>query len=231
MGVPQKNYEMVGIFKNRIAEKRDQVKEFNLMDWFKKTMIRTAISVLILIVILGIKSIQVDGFKQMSEQIDYQLKNQITVTEYYQHTINIVQKAMQKGEDLLGFIDFNGSSNNGLLFPLSGTEAELHESEIMQSIKEHRAVVITGIEGEVIVAAEDGVVIETGSNQLVGKFVVIKHKGELLSVYKHLQESQMGVNEIVNKGDVIGVSSEQLRFELWYRNELVDPSDYLGVKN
>lgn len=85
----------------------------------------------------------------------------------------------------------------------------------------------------------DGVVIETGEDQILGKFVEIRHSNDMISMYLSLGEITVKKDDEVKQGQIIGKSgknninpdiSNQLHFELSYKGQYVNPEEYFDKK-
>lgn len=85
----------------------------------------------------------------------------------------------------------------------------------------------------------DGVVIEVGADETLGKFVEIRHSNDMISIYQSLSDITVKKDEEIKQGYVIGKSGKnninpkqenQLHFELSYKGEYVNPEDYFDKK-
>ena len=91
--------------------------------------------------------------------------------------------------------------------------------------------------GAPVVAAAPGTVMYSGNEMKgFGNLVLIKHQGELVTAYAHLDRVLVRKDSVVAQGDMIGtvgrtgnVSSPQLHFEVRRDNKPVDPEQV--VKN
>jgi murein DD-endopeptidase MepM/ murein hydrolase activator NlpD len=76
--------------------------------------------------------------------------------------------------------------------------------------KWHNGVDIGGATGSVIAAAEEGVVLAAGNQDLYcrrgayGKFVVIKHPNNLVTLYAHMSKLNATAGQRVMRGETIG---------------------------
>ncbi|MCX7589481.1 MAG: peptidoglycan DD-metalloendopeptidase family protein [Patescibacteria group bacterium] len=76
--------------------------------------------------------------------------------------------------------------------------------------KWHNGIDIAGPIGIEVVAAEDGIVINTGDQDkycrkaAYGKFIVIKHENGLTTLYGHLSKTNVYINQKVKRGEIIG---------------------------
>ena len=97
--------------------------------------------------------------------------------------------------------------------------------------KKHHGIDIKAREGASIVAAEQGKVIYSGSRlRGFGKMVVIRHAHGLYTLYAHNQRNLVGVNQYVQRGQVVGrvghtgrSTGNHLHFEIRMGDEAINP--------
>jgi murein DD-endopeptidase MepM/ murein hydrolase activator NlpD len=100
----------------------------------------------------------------------------------------------------------------------------------------HFGVDIVTLKDEPIKSCLEGTIILTGWIQSEGKVVVVQHKGDLISVYKHCSAILKQRGEQVQTGDpiaIVGNSGENttgphLHFELWKKGYLLNPEEYIS---
>ncbi len=97
--------------------------------------------------------------------------------------------------------------------------------------------ILDGKMGEPITAAGDGKVIFSGPGPRgYGNLIIVKHDGELLSVYAHNKTLLVKDQESVKKGQKIaelgdsGTDSPKLHFEIRRQGKPVDPKQYLPAR-
>jgi lipoprotein NlpD len=97
--------------------------------------------------------------------------------------------------------------------------------------------ILDGKLGEPISAAGDGKVIFSGPGPRgYGNLIIVKHEGELLSVYAHNKTLLVKDQESVKKGQKIaelgesGTDSPKLHFEIRRQGKPVDPKQYLPAR-
>jgi len=101
--------------------------------------------------------------------------------------------------------------------------------------KNHFGVDIVSKDNEPVKAIADGTVIFSGWTQDSGNVIVIQHRGNIISVYKHNSALLKKVGNFVYSGDVISIigntgeltTGPHLHFELWYNGNPVDPEDFI----
>ncbi len=88
--------------------------------------------------------------------------------------------------------------------------------------------------GTEVMAARDGVVIQTGWNGELGISVSVEHEDKTITRYAHLSESLVQLGDEVQQGEIIAHSGNtgfstgpHLHFEVRVNGEAVNPLDYL----
>ncbi len=101
----------------------------------------------------------------------------------------------------------------------------------------HTGIDIGAPDGTEVHAARDGVVSETGHNEVFGNFVVLTHQGGYQTVYGHLSVIGVTMNERVNAGAVLGevghtglATGPHLHFEVIRKGRVTDPLPLLAVR-
>lgn len=100
----------------------------------------------------------------------------------------------------------------------------------------HPALDITAPSGTIVSSVLDGTVIFAGWDDQSGYTMVIQHKGNIVSSYKHNQKLLRKLGEKVNAGTPIALmgntgsltTGDHLHFELWYDGEAIDPGIYIN---
>jgi murein DD-endopeptidase MepM/ murein hydrolase activator NlpD len=76
----------------------------------------------------------------------------------------------------------------------------------------------------------DGIVLFAGRWGCYGKVVVLRHSGDVVTLYAHLSQVKVLRGWSVRQGEVIGavgatgcVTGSHLHFELWMRRQRVNP--------
>ncbi len=103
--------------------------------------------------------------------------------------------------------------------------------------QDHYGVDIVARKNEVIKATQDGIVVFNGWTAETGHVLVLQHRQNFLSIYKHNSALLKKEGELVKVGEpiaIIGNSGElssgpHLHFELWYNGNAVNPRDYISL--
>lgn len=116
--------------------------------------------------------------------------------------------------------------NGKMAYPLEGLVIREYSKNINDGID------FTARAGTKVVAADTGLVatVTEDINQIA--IVVLKHPGNILTVYANLTNIKVSTNQNVNRGDILGEIPEgdppYLHFEIREGFESVDPLEYLN---
>jgi len=91
---------------------------------------------------------------------------------------------------------------------------------------------------EPVKAVADGTVTLASWTQDGGYVIIIQHKSNLISIYKHNAELAKKVGNFVSAGDIISIvgntgeltDGPHLHFELWYDGEALNPEDFVNFR-
>lgn len=101
--------------------------------------------------------------------------------------------------------------------------------------KGHMGVDIVAKTNEPVKSIADGMVIFASWTQDSGQVIMLQHKGNLISVYKHNAELYKKVGTFVNAGEIIAIvgnsgemtNGPHLHFELWYNGNSLNPEEFV----
>jgi hypothetical protein len=143
------------------------------------------------------------------------------------------QEALQRGlartSDVSGPVPANWPYGSGrFLWPAYGLLTQAYRFD-------HRAVDIAAPLGSPVTASDRGVVLRAGwNNQGYGRFVIIDHKIDYLTLYAHLDTIFVREGEIVAPGQVLGTvgatgnaTGPHLHFEIRDFGRIVNPLELL----
>ena len=140
-----------------------------------------------------------------------------------------------------GDIKFDKSVYNFIpdICPVDGFVTLTRGFEINPMLNEaHLGIDIAGTKGSPIKATADGVVIFSGWTFEEGYVVIIKHRFDFHSFYKHNMQNLCHELQYVKKGQVIALlgdtgeisSGAHLHFEIWKNSKPVDPEKYVNLR-
>jgi len=108
---------------------------------------------------------------------------------------------------------------------------------------DHQAIDIPTMQGTTIHAPKDGIVYKVKDNGMGYSYIILSHKGQIMTVYGHVSSILVKEGQAVTAGTVIGLSGgmlgtkgagymttgAHLHFEVLYKGSHVDPLDYLSL--
>jgi len=114
--------------------------------------------------------------------------------------------------------------------PLTGFISDHYDTK-----KNHPGVDIVAKPNEPIKCIADGTVIFSSWTQDSGYVIMVQHRGNLISVYKHNAQLLKKVGTFVNGGDIISIvgnsgeltNGPHLHFELWYNGNSLNPEEFV----
>jgi murein DD-endopeptidase MepM/ murein hydrolase activator NlpD len=152
-------------------------------------------------------------------------------------TINESDSAFRKKfeQSDLSLISAGGVKNRELqemffFTPITGFISDKYDVK-----KGHLGVDIVAKTNEPIKNIADGMVIFASWTQDSGQVIMLQHKGNLISVYKHNAELYKKVGTFVNAGEIIAIvgnsgeltNGPHLHFELWYNGNSLNPEEFV----
>ncbi|WP_350286753.1 peptidoglycan DD-metalloendopeptidase family protein [uncultured Croceitalea sp.] len=134
-------------------------------------------------------------------------------------------------EDKYNLFERNTQNLSKMLFtPLSGTLSQVYDLN-----KKHYAVDIVAPQATPVKSIADGTVIFSEWTASTGYVIILEHKDNLLSVYKHNGSLSRSQGDVVVAGEVIAsvgntgelTTGPHLHFELWIDGKPVNPQDFM----
>jgi murein DD-endopeptidase MepM/ murein hydrolase activator NlpD len=190
-----------------------------------------------------------------------QLKNGLSKIEQLQSDLDKLKKTDNKiRTSLSGYVNIKKSVGNqqnpDIVNNLNNLDGERAEPSIFNSIPDiipvsgfitrgfetssllqeaHLAIDIAATEGSPIKATADGLVIFSGWTFKEGNVIIIKHKLDYYSFYKHNLRNLCSALQYVKKGRVIALlgdsgqisSGAHLHFEIWQGSTPINPLKFL----
>lgn len=198
-------------------------------NWFKKTVIRTVISAVLLIMILLVQALNFEPPKKMLSFIETRLESHFDIKAFLAKAKKMPGYISTFRDKAVAVMKMEHGPNKRLEIPIDGKITTYFGEEIDGTSNISRGLIFAGDIGRDIYSVDAGVVIDVGSNKSIGNYVIIKHKGELLSVYKYVGTNNTNINQRVERGQAIGTSSDKLLLEIWYRNKPINPIKHMDI--
>ena len=134
-------------------------------------------------------------------------------------------------EDKYNLFERNSENLGRILFPpVTGTISQEYDLE-----KKHFAIDVVAPQDSPVKSASDGIVIFSEWTASTGYVIIIEHKDDLISVYKHNGSLSKAQGDVVKAGEVIAsvgntgrlTTGPHLHFELWIKGKPVNPQDFI----
>jgi len=100
----------------------------------------------------------------------------------------------------------------------------------------HGGIDLAAPEGSEVHAARDGTVMDLGQDPILGKYIIIRHDNNWISIYGHLSAISTALHAEVQSGSVIGrvgstgqSTGPHLHFEIKQNGQSRDPAGLLGL--
>lgn len=136
----------------------------------------------------------------------------------------------------LSFVAMTNSRNRDLqetffYAPITGIVSDGYDVK-----KSHLGVDIVAKANEPVKCIADGTVLFSSWTQDSGYVIMIQHRGNLISAYKHNAQLLKKVGNFVNAGEIISIvgnsgeltNGPHLHFELWYNGNSVNPEEFIN---
>ncbi|SES74735.1 Peptidase family M23 [Natronincola peptidivorans] len=218
------------IYRNRGYINNNPLRNIDYKLWIQRSIYRLCICIALFFIILIIKNINTTTTNYVMDQINYRINQRVTIAESYDIGKSAITNILKRGEKAIATISFVNTEEFHLIMPNTGEIVTYFDEEISNKNKNSRGIILEGVEGEKIVATQEGVVMEVGNNASVGNYIIIKHRGELLTVYKNVENCIVKQNQKVVMGETIGSSSGKLIFEVWKDSKPIDPLLYINIE-
>lgn len=119
---------------------------------------------------------------------------------------------------------------NALFPPVTGTISQGFDAE-----KKHFAIDVVAAQGSPVKAVADGTVIFSEWTAETGYVIILEHRDNIISVYKHNGSLSKSQGDLVRSGEVIAsvgntgelTTGPHLHFELWLDGKPKDPADFI----
>ncbi len=174
--------------------------------------------------------VDIEKLKRVDQKLRSSLSGYVSLVE---NNETDTEELLGSGMDKMGELKLDRSLFNSVpsLQPLDGFVTRGFETKSILS-SGHIGVDIAGQMGSPVKATADGVVIFSGWTYQEGHVIIIKHKFNYFSFYKHNMQNLCQELEQIKKGQVIALlgdtgkitSGAHLHFEIWQGSKPLDPT-------
>lgn len=193
------------------------------------------ICIIIVILVIVIKKMDIAIVNQSLDKAHAALTKHYTVAEIFQSSREILAKtksipksitaAFQSSESKLAF---SPPTDAEAVITTFGEKTGYFESE---SFGFERGMKFQSNEELQVFSIGGGIVSEIGESRQYGKYIRIIHGDDIVSIYGGCTQTYVEPLEKVKKGQIIASISPEnnghLSFELWHKDEIVNPSSYI----
>lgn len=159
------------------------------------------------------------------EGVDYEVVDQKAIAQK-KEVERQAKEAEKQAKEAKDYFDFST-----MLIPITH-EALIGSPYGVRDHRLHRGVDVAVIKDEPVVAALPGVVVTSAYNKGgYGHYVIIEHENGIQTLYGHLSERLVNVDDQLFPGDIVGLagntgksSSAHLHFEIRYGEVNIDPT-------
>lgn len=247
------NYTYNTIYSRRKHKRKSR----NNNSYYKSTFIKQLFaSILLLVLIIAIKSINSTPSNIITQKIKQFLSANIDFNKIYEKTDQTIAGLIRK-RDNDNFDEENEFNKEAIPamsqigkktfpedfrfeMPLKNAKITSPFGErvdpLTREIKWHYGIDMTSQDDFDILAAEEGIVEETGENKSYGKYLIINHGNKVKSIYAHCSSIIVQKDQKVKKQQKIaeigntGVSTAaHLHFEIWVNDKPVDPINLIPI--
>lgn len=185
------------------------------------------------------KSILTQDFKGIDSTASRQVENSNTPEDTEMDYITPIDSQIRKEFEQKGDQYAGGNSQRSselqdifLFPPVSGIVSAPYDIR-----KEHYGIDIVAKADEPVKCVADGSVLLASWTQDSGYVIVVQHRNNLISVYKHNSALLKKVGNFVSAGEIIAfigntgelTTGPHLHFELWMNGNPVDPEDFIPL--
>ena len=160
-------------------------------------------------------------------------KNDEQITVLTNREDSLLREKADK-EDKYNLFETETNTTNFVLFPpVNGTLSDNYNIE-----EKHFAVDVVVPENTPVKATANGTVIFVEWTVSTGYVVILEHKNELISIYKHNGSVTKDQGDLVKAGEVIAMSGNtgefstgpHLHFELWSKGYPINPTNFIDFQ-
>ncbi|MDI6601906.1 MAG: M23 family metallopeptidase [Thermoanaerobacteraceae bacterium] len=192
-------------------------------------------SLLILAILLSLSSIKASfidnimGYVKKGLSYDYTIDDGINGIKYVFNQIPVFRDRIVSVFQELGNFD----SEQEMILPVDGpitSNFGMRIHPVFNDLRMHQGIDIEAEEGVPVKAALDGTVEKIDVDNELGNYVILKHTDRLKTLYAHLSDITVKIDDKVKQNDIIGkvgtsgiATSPHLHFEVWEDEKAVDP--------
>lgn len=234
MGRDNRVYKTLSRFRTRSGYYTTGARNF-----YKSQLKKIIISLILVLIILLIKLIDTKGTNEAIRIVDNIVNKDFDLKEDTKKVIEYAKSITKIPNRVITTFNSNVSKDIPEDFIAPVTRGTVYRSFGNQTKGRNVKVFYKGIDilttDRKVMAINDGIVIETGRNGILGRYIKIEHQNSIQSVYGYLEKINVTAGKKVSKGQIIGTLSEinnernLLHLEIWENNTPVNPLNVVDM--
>jgi murein DD-endopeptidase MepM/ murein hydrolase activator NlpD len=194
------------------------------------------VCIIIVILVIVIKKMDIAIVNQSLDNVQAMLNKDYTVAEIFQSGKDLAAKVKKVPESVAAAFQRSGSklafsppADEAAVISTFGEKTGMNGGEVQNGFE--RGMKFQSDKELQVFSVGGGIVSEIGQSSQYGNYIKIVHGDDIVSIYGGCSQIYVKSLEKVKKGQLIAsVSPEnnnRLSFELWVKDEIVNPADYI----
>jgi murein DD-endopeptidase MepM/ murein hydrolase activator NlpD len=194
------------------------------------------VCIIIVILVIVIKKMDIAIVNQGMDNVQAMLNKDYTVSEIFQSGKDIAAKVKKVPESVAAAFQRSGSrlafsppADEAAVISTFGEKTGYSDGESQSGFE--RGMKFQSDKELQVFSVGGGIISEIGESSQYGKYIKIVHGDDIVSIYGGCSQIYVKSLEKVKKGQLIAsVNPEnngRLSFELWVKDEIVNPADYI----
>jgi murein DD-endopeptidase MepM/ murein hydrolase activator NlpD len=194
------------------------------------------VCIIIVILVIVIKKMDIAIVNQSLDNVQAMLNKDFTVAEIFQSGKDLVAKVKKVPESVASAFQRSGSklafsppADEAAVIATFGEKTSYNAGQEQSGFE--RGMKFQSDKELQVFSVGGGIVSEIGESSQYGKYIKVVHGDDIVSIYGGCSQIYVKSLEKVKKGQLIAsVNPENnglLNFELWVKDEIVNPADYI----
>jgi murein DD-endopeptidase MepM/ murein hydrolase activator NlpD len=194
------------------------------------------VCIIIVILVIVIKKMDIAIVNQGIDNVQAVLNKDFTVAEIFQSGKDLAVKIKNVPESVAAAFQRSGSklafsppADEAAVISTFGEKTSYNAGEVQNGFE--RGMTFQSDQELQVFSVGGGIVSEIGQSSQYGNFIKIVHGDDIVSIYGGCSQIYVKSLEKVKKGQLIASvdpeNNGHLSFELWVKDEIVNPADYI----
>lgn len=206
--------------------------------YIHRLLLQVLVCIFIVVIIILLKGLNLPFANKVIEETDTALDKEVSLSDVGNVVMELPEKIIDKATGAIPVFGGGRSKSSEkklkLIMPLKGVIVSSYGEKLnpyTDSKLFQRGIEIKTDGLRIVKTVEDGVVIQTGENEIYGRYIKIQHGDNLFSIYGNLYKVYAKKDQTIIRGERIAELSEDspvLHFELWVDDDAVNPLEYFN---